>query len=186
MSRYQLVLAGRPLPQLRRQVERADQVRPLRTRLPVGSVQPGRGPLPHPRRQLSRQEIDQGGPVRGDGGVLSGRLDHLGVGQEQQVLQGQLGRADDPAARRRQYACHAGRRQLPHVPPRRGDHLDVFHPNIAQVRGHEFGGTENVCLVLGQRTDAGDTQQFFQFTQKPLLVFAGVDNGGGRIQMRRS
>ena len=69
---------------------------------------------------------------------------------------------------------------------RGGDHLDVFHPNIAQVRGHEFGGTENVCLVLRQRTDAGDTQQFFQFTQKPLLVFAGVDNGGGRIQMRRS
>jgi hypothetical protein len=53
------------------------------------------------------------------------------------------------------------------------DDLDVLHSDAAEFVGYEVSGFLYVGLVLLEGTDAGDTEEIFEFAQEALLIIAG-------------
>jgi hypothetical protein len=54
--------------------------------------------------------------------------------------------------------------------PGGGDDLDILHANVAQAVGDELRGAIDIAAMLGQRADAGNAQELFQFFKKTVAI----------------
>jgi hypothetical protein len=54
--------------------------------------------------------------------------------------------------------------------PGGGDDLDILHAHVAEAVGDELRGAIDVAAVLGQRADAGNAQELFQFVKKAVAI----------------
>ncbi len=51
-----------------------------------------------------------------------------------------------------------------------GDDLDILHAHVTQAVGDETRGALDIVAVLGQRADAGNAQELFQFVKKTVAI----------------
>jgi hypothetical protein len=51
-----------------------------------------------------------------------------------------------------------------------GNDLDILHAHVAQTVGDELSGTLDIAAMLGQRADAGNAQELFQFLKKAVAI----------------
>ena len=51
-----------------------------------------------------------------------------------------------------------------------GNDLDILHAHVAQTVGDELSGTLDIAAMLGQRADAGNAQELFQFFKKTVAI----------------